>query len=107
LFPARSQLVLVSPLIAEDFDALTTLRRMGYHLLVISPDPVVFEAAGLPQTRSVLLAQRIAHMQRLVLLRRLRGAGIQVVDWDITLPFEKVAKRELERRMVLPRGELR
>jgi uncharacterized protein (DUF58 family) len=107
LFPARSQLVLVSSLVPEDFETLATLRIMGYQLMVVSPDPVAFEAAGLPQTHPVLLAQRIAHLQREVMLRRLRGAGIQVVDWDVSLPFEKVAKRQLERRMVLPRGELR
>jgi len=106
LFPARSQLVLISPLIAEDYDVLIGLRRMGYHLLAISPNPVAFEAAGLPQTHAFLLAGRIAQLQRSVLLRRLRGAGIHVVDWDVSQPFEKVAKRELERRMVLPRGEV-
>ena len=46
-------------------------------------------------------------MQRAVLLRRLRGAGIHVVDWDTSQPFEKTAKRDLEQRLVLPRGLLR
>jgi uncharacterized repeat protein (TIGR01451 family) len=107
LFPSRSQLVLVSPLISEDYDMLAALRMRGYHLLVVSPNPVSFEASGMPETRTVLLARRIVQLQRAVLLRRLRGAGIHVVDWDTSQPFEKTAKRELEQRLVLPRGVLR
>jgi uncharacterized repeat protein (TIGR01451 family) len=107
LFPSRSQLVLVSTLISEDFEMLAALRTRGYHLLVVSPDPVSFEAVGLPETRNNLLAHRIVKLQRAVLFRRLRGAGIHVVGWDTSYPFEKIAKRELEQRMVPPRGELR
>jgi uncharacterized repeat protein (TIGR01451 family) len=104
LFPSRSQLVLISPLIREDYDTLAALRMSGYHLLVVSPDPVSFESAGMAETPTNLMARRIVRLQRAVLLRRLRGAGIHIVDWDTSLPFEKVAKRELEQRMVLPRG---
>jgi uncharacterized protein (DUF58 family) len=107
LFPSRSQLVLVSPLTPEDYDALAALRMKGYQLLVVSPDPVAFEVTGLPPDRSVMLAARIVRIQREIMLRRLRGMGVHVVDWDTSLPFEQVAKRELERHVVLPRGELR
>ncbi|MGA2503284.1 MAG: DUF58 domain-containing protein [Anaerolineales bacterium] len=107
LFPSRSQLVLVSPLISEDYDTLAALRMRGYHLLVVSPDPVSFEAAGLVATRPNFQAKRIIWLQRAVLLRRLRGAGIHVVDWDTSQPFEKTARSELEQRLVLPRGVLR
>jgi len=107
LFPSRSQLVVFSPLIAEDYDILTALRMRGYHLLVISPDPVAFETAGMAKTRSNNLASRIVHIQRDLLLRRLRGSGIHIVNWDTSQPFEKIAKSELEQRLVLPRGGLR
>ena len=104
LFPVRSQLLLVSPLIAEDYEALVGLRTRGYHVLVVSPNPTSFELIGLPRTEDVLMAVRIARLQRRVLLRRLLAAGIQVVDWDVSEPFELVARRNLERRLVLPRG---
>ena len=107
LFPSRSQLVLISPLLDEDYDVLAALRLRGYPLLVVSPDPVSFEANGLPRIRNYLLAMRIASLQRAALLRRLRGTGTRVVDWDTSQPFEKTAKRELERRSTLPRGDLR
>jgi uncharacterized repeat protein (TIGR01451 family) len=107
LFPSRSQLVLVSSLISEDYDTLASLRMRGYHLLVVSPDPVSFEAAGITETPDNLLAARVVRLQRAVFLRRLRGAGIHVVNWDTSQPFEKIAKSELEQRLVLPRGVLR
>ena len=106
MFPSRSQLVLVSSLISEDYDMLVTLRMRGFPLMIISPDSVNFEVSRLMDSRATLLAARILKMQRAVLLRRLRGAGIHVVDWDTSQPFEKVAKGELQRRLILPRGEL-
>jgi uncharacterized repeat protein (TIGR01451 family) len=104
LFPARSQLVLISPLATDDFHTLAELRLRGYHLLIISPNPVAFEAAALPKNETTQLARQIVQMQRLVLIRRLRGMGIQVMDWDVSVPFEQAAKRNLERRPMMTRG---
>ncbi len=104
LFPAHSQLVLVSPLIAGDYEAVVRLRTRGYHVLVVSPDPVTFEFRTLAKTGDGELASRIVRLQRNLMLRRLAGAGIQVVDWDVSQPFEQVARQYLERRAVLPRG---
>jgi len=106
VFPSHSQLVLVSPLVSDDFETLAALRARGYPLLVISPDPVAFEMAALPETSIFRQAHRIVRMQRLLLLQRLRGTGIQVVDWDVSVPFEQVARRELDRRQVRSRGVL-
>lgn len=106
LFPAKSQLVLVSPLTPDDFSALLTLRSRGYALLVISPDLVAFEADNLSQTGEVQLARRMMALKRRIFMRRLRGIGIQVVNWDVSQPFEQVARRELERRPLVARGGL-
>jgi uncharacterized repeat protein (TIGR01451 family) len=107
LFPSRSQLVILSPLISEDFEILAGLQRSGYHLLVVSPDPVSFEANGLADTQENVLARRIIRLQREIFLRRLRAAGIHVVDWDTSQPFEKIARIALETRLILPLGVLR
>ncbi|MGD0609933.1 MAG: DUF58 domain-containing protein [Anaerolineales bacterium] len=104
LFPSHSQLVLISPLAAEDDGALVALRSRGYHLLVISPDPVSFELEGLPKSDTTALAARIVRLQRNLLLHRLRATGIQVVEWDVSRPFEQVAREFLERRPLLRRG---
>jgi len=101
VFPAKSQLVLVSSLNTDDFAALADLRSKGYAVLVISPDPVSFEAANIPASESVDRAFRIIRMKQQLLLRRLLGIGIQVVNWDVSQPFEQVARRELERRQII------
>jgi len=96
LFPAHSQLVLVSPLDVADIEPLTEVRARGYNLLVVSPDPVTFELAGLPRREPVMLAGRVVGLQRQILLGRLRHVGIQVVNWDISQPFEQATRQGLE-----------
>jgi uncharacterized protein (DUF58 family) len=97
LFPARSQLVLVSPLLKEDPDLLIRLRAHGYRLLVISPDPVAFERQGLAASREVELATRLAHLERSILLDKLRQADIRVVNWPVDTPFAEAAHAALGR----------
>jgi uncharacterized protein (DUF58 family) len=104
LFPSRSQLVLISPLLPEDADVLLSLRIRGYHLMVISPDPVQFEATALPQSKVNGLAARLVRLQRNVLLQRLRSAAIRVVNWDTREPFEKIARLQLEQHVIPPMG---
>jgi len=108
LFPARSQVVLVSPLCNDDLPMLVRLRARGYQILVISPDPVAFEVQGFgvlegkgsrpnaPQA-ALDLAARIARLERVLLMRRLRQAGVQVVDWQVDKPFGQVAHVALSR----------
>jgi uncharacterized protein (DUF58 family) len=96
-FPAQSQLVLVSPLCRGDLPMLLRLRARGYQLLVIRPDPVAFEAGALPPQSAVDLARRIAGLERLLLLRQLQQAGIQVVDWQVDQPFDRVVHASLHR----------
>jgi len=97
LFPAQSQLVFISPLLAEDVEPLVRLRAQGYSVIVVSPNPVRFEAAALPASESVQQAARILSLRRRVTLQRLRHAGVQVVDWDVTHSFEQVVESALSR----------
>jgi uncharacterized protein (DUF58 family) len=96
-FPAKSQLVLISPLCQEDVSVLIRLRARGYQLLVISPNPVAFEAMWLKSHPSVDLGARIARLERVLLLRKLRQAGIQVVDWQVNKPFDQAIHASLGR----------
>ena len=96
-FPPKSQIVLVSPLLQMDGDALLRLRGRGYSVLVVSPDPVSFE---LSLTRNTTLAQmsaRVARLERALLFQKVRSAGIQVIEWDVRLPFEKSVGPQLVR----------
>jgi len=43
----------------------------------------------------VNLAGRIIHMERVLLLQKLQRAGIQILDWDVTEPFDLLVKRRL------------
>jgi uncharacterized protein (DUF58 family) len=97
LFPSQSQLVFISPLMDEDVEPLVRLRVQGYSLIVVSPDPVRLEAASLAVSETVRYAARILRLQRLVTLQKLRHAGVQVVDWDVTRPFEQVIESALSR----------
>jgi uncharacterized protein (DUF58 family) len=95
LFPPESQIVLVSPLHEDDLTPLVQLRAKGYQVLVVSPNPVKFELSYLPQNRNVTLAGRVIQIDRIVLLQKIQRAGIQVLDWDVAVPFDQVVKRSL------------
>ena len=97
MFPVESQIVLISPLIADDLKALVSLRSRGYQVFVLTPDPVAFEARLLPARRDVDLAVRIARLERRLLLRRLQRASIQVLEWDVQQPFDQAVGPALAR----------
>ena len=97
LFPPESQIIMISPLHEDDLRPLVQLRAQGYQVLVISPNPVKFELAYLPKTRNVELAGRVVAMERVLLLQKVRRAGIQVLDWNVSEPFDHVVKRTLSR----------
>ena len=97
LFPAHSQLILVSPLNEDDYPVLVQLRAHGYQVLIVSPDPVSFEVRFLSPDHSIELAGRLVRMERTLLLRKLQRAGIQVLDWDVSQPFDQVVKQRLVR----------
>jgi uncharacterized protein (DUF58 family) len=88
MFPARSQIVMVSPLVPEDRAVLMAIRSMGYSLLVVSPDPADEEmrrrghARGDDRDTAVRTAIRIVHLERALLFASLRRAGIVVMDWQ-------------------------
>jgi uncharacterized protein (DUF58 family) len=96
-FPARSQIVLISPLLPHDLDTLASLRARGYQLLVISPDPIGFEQRGLGDQPESETAMRLARLERALLLQRCRRTGVTVIDWPTELPFQQVAEAALGR----------
>ena len=121
LFPAHSQVVLISPLIygdspfkregTDDVEVLIRLRARGYQVMVISPDPVTFEESVLRASTvqkvsqaDVRLAARIAQIERSLMLQRLRRAGIQVINWDVSKPFEQTMHGQLGRPLAYLRA---
>lgn len=90
LFPAHSQLILISPLVEDDPDVIVRLRSRGYKIVLVSPDPVAYETSFLPDTQEYRQAERIVRMKRQLMLEQIRHAGIQVVDWDVSVPFDQI-----------------
>lgn len=95
MFPPESQIVLISPLTDADLMPLVHLRAQGYQVLVVSPDPVKFEMSYLPKNKNVDLASRVITMERKLLFQRAQHAGVQVLEWDVSDPFDQVVKRKL------------
>jgi uncharacterized protein (DUF58 family) len=99
MFPTESQIVLVSPLVEDDYSTLLQMRARRYQVMVVSPDPVAFEEHFLPRRPEVQLAARVIRMERELMLKRVQRAGIQVVEWDVSLPFDQVAEHAFRRRI--------
>jgi uncharacterized protein (DUF58 family) len=100
LFPAQSQLVIVSSLGQEDVSTLTSLRARGYEIAVICPDAVSFEVRGRDSLSCSGLAPRLARIERSLWLRSLQRVGIQVVDWQVDQPLDQAIHTALRRRPV-------
>lgn len=88
LFPPGSQVIVVSPLTADDPPDLERLQAYGYAVMVVTPDPTPLQIPADPDpvTRE---AARLVRLERAVLLRRLRHAGVAVVDWNTSQSFEQ------------------
>jgi len=97
LFPGRSQLVLISPLLEADLEVLIKLRARGYSLLIISPDPIAFEQKTLRQGKDIQLALRLSRLERELFLRKLRQAGIYILDWNVDTAFHQAVHAALSR----------
>ncbi|MBC7317925.1 DUF58 domain-containing protein [Candidatus Bipolaricaulota bacterium] len=100
LLPAGSLIVLVSPLILGDEDTLGKLVARGYRVFAVLPDPVSLEF-GRVETEEEKLVRRIMFLERWVLLRRLRRAGVTAVVWDVRRPLSPLLRRLRGERLCL------
>ncbi len=117
LFPPKSQIVLLSPLCQDDLPMLTRLRSRGYQVLIISPDPVTFEARYIRGYRpdngptgndeTTRLAMRLARIERVLLLRQLQRVGIRIVDWPVDQPLDRTIHTALGRMPAIAPAGLR
>ena len=98
-YPAKSQIVLISPLCEADPPVLSRLRARGYELLVVSPDPVHFEKRGIPQTEIGRAAIRIARAERSLWTYQLKRLGIPVIDWQVDQPLDAAVRIGLRRSL--------
>lgn len=83
LFPVKSVIVLISPLLPEDHNFIHRLHSKGYQVLVVSPNPVAYMTDRAMENSPDELAIRTAALERKALLWRIQKKGIRVVDWNI------------------------
>ncbi len=102
LFPAKSQLVLISSLLPEDIPVIVQMRAHGYAVIVVSPDPIAFEAAF--QRDRTSAAYRFASAERQFMLRQVRESGARVVNWQVDQPLESVIREALARQPLVVRN---
>jgi uncharacterized protein (DUF58 family) len=95
-FPAKSQIVMVSPLIPEDAPVIALMRSHGYYVIIISPDPISYEAGMYDDFASD--AYRLAHAERTLMLNQIRHTGAQIVNWRVDQPLEMVIGTALTRQ---------
>jgi len=101
-FPISSQLILISPLHSDDIPVLLKLRARGYAILIISPDPVLFEKSPLSLEDGGISGLRIANVERQLNLKLLQNAGIRVINWDVSIPFERAVQTQLRTALRIP-----
>lgn len=102
-FPAQSQIIFVSPVSTDDVPTLTQLRSHDYAVMVVSPNPIAFEANALTLDDRTRQAMRIAEAERAFNFQQLRRSGMQVVDWDVSQPLDAVIHESLARQPVARR----
>jgi uncharacterized protein (DUF58 family) len=102
LFPAKSQLVMISPLLPEDIPIIVRMRAHGYAVLIICPDPVSYEAAFYRDSTSP--AYRLAFAERKFILRQVRQCGAQIVNWLVDQPLKIVIREVLARQPLVIRN---
>lgn len=96
-FPAKSQIVLVSPLTPDDIPIILQMRAHGYAVIVISPDPIAYDAVTGNALDTEHPAYRLAYAEREFFLNRIRRSGVQVVNWQVHTPLEAVVRGALAR----------
>ncbi len=101
-FPISSQIILISPLHSEDIPVLLKLKARGYAILIISPDPVLFENSILSLEDGGNSGLRIANVERQLNLKKLQNAGIRVINWDVSIPFERAVQAPLRNALRIP-----
>jgi uncharacterized protein (DUF58 family) len=99
LFPARSQIVLISPLVADDIKILIRLKACGYDVLVICPDTSAYEVKGLPDVPPVKIAARIIWVERALFMSELKRMGVQVVDWQVDSSLDQAIQNTVGRQL--------
>ncbi|NTU74850.1 MAG: DUF58 domain-containing protein [Anaerolineaceae bacterium] len=95
MFPGRSQIVMISPVGANDLAAYTRMRSMGYQILLVSPNPVEYFAQAAKMDTLNALSIRAARLERNLQLQQLLRLGVRVVDWPVNRSLNEIIHSSL------------
>ncbi len=107
LFPPRSSILLVSPLLREDLKPLRSLAALGYAVTILRPDPLAAAdddagaAGGARDAKRAgpeAAARRVLELEYATLRARLANAGMEVLDWRPDSPLRNLFPRAGRRR---------
>jgi len=92
LFPSGSAVLLVSPFVLGDEEALGVLSARGYEVLALVPRQ---PGGGAKAVGSVSreLAARMVTLEREAVLQEVAAAGVSVLVWDVTKPLAPLIQK--------------
>lgn len=108
IFPPRSLVLFISPVLRDDLRSLLSVKALGYELAVLRVNPdAEFAAFATPRGPGApgssvaespaavasgiqALAQRIARVEGELIVARLRRSGAIVLDWDGRKPLRNL-----------------
>jgi len=95
MFPARSLLLVLSPLAFDDAPLFHRLKGHGRQVVVVCPDAIDFHAGAVGRDPVGQLALRAARVERQLGLRAVAQLRIPVVDWQVSQPLYPLIRTAL------------
>ena len=95
MFSSHSLIVVISPLLAGDWQFFRRLRAYGYQVLLISPDPLAYARPILPTDRDSQFATRLTRLERQIEINQITQLWIPVIDWQVNQPLAPLVRNAL------------
>ena len=86
LFPNRSLISVISPLLPNDYSFIARLKAEGYQLLLVTPDGQTENSEKNSKDPYEAYARRMKRLERAVLLRQIQRIHVPIVAWDVSKP---------------------
>jgi uncharacterized protein (DUF58 family) len=101
MFSSHSLIIVLSPLVTDDWQLFPRLRAYGYQVLLISPDPFDFALGLLSNDPATRLAYRLARLERQLEINKITRLRIPVIDWPVSQPLYPLVRNALSRGRIL------
>ena len=109
MFSSHSLIVIISPLMPEDWRFFRRLRAYGYQVLLVSPDPLDYARPILPTDLDSRLATRLTRLERQIEINHIAQLWIPVIDWQVSQPLAPLVRNALRHTRIQRerQGEIR